>query len=108
MNACRKLPTKYCEVTMEEKVRARAIISGRVQGVFFRVETKRAADRIGVSGWVRNLRDGTVEAVFEGEQNRVEDVFEWCREGPPNAYVVNVEIFRDDYTGEYQGFDITY
>ena len=53
---------------MKDKVRAHATISGRVQGVFFRMETKRAADRFGVSGWVRNLRDGTVEALFEGER----------------------------------------
>jgi acylphosphatase len=93
---------------MEEKIRARTVISGRVQGVFFRVETKRAADRIGVFGWVRNLRDGTVEAVFEGEQDRVDAVLEWCKEGPPHAHVVNVDVSWNDYTGEFQGFEITY
>ncbi len=64
---------------MEDKVRAHAIISGRVQGVFYRMETKRAADDIGVSGWVRNLRDKTVEAVFEGQKERVNAVLDWCR-----------------------------
>lgn len=93
---------------MDEKVRACAVISGRVQGVFFRMETRRAADRIGVSGWVRNLRDGTVEAVFEGEQDRVEAVLEWCKEGPAHAHVVNVDVSWNDYTGEFQGFEITY
>jgi len=58
--------TKHKGVIMENKVRAHAIISGRVQGVFFRMETKRAADRLGAKGWVRNLKDGSVEAVFEG------------------------------------------
>ena len=57
---------------MEEKTRAHAIISGRVQGVFFRMETMRAAQRIGVFGWVRNLRDGTVEAVFEGDKTLID------------------------------------
>ena len=93
---------------MEEKVRARAIIRGRVQGVFFRVETKRAADRIGVNGWVRNLRDGTVEAIFEGKQDRVNAAIEWCKEGPSNAHVVDVDISWNDYTGEFQEFEITY
>ena len=93
---------------MEKKVRAHAIISGRVQGVFFRVETKRAADRIGAFGWVRNLRDGTVEAVFEGEQDRVNAVLEWCKEGPPHAQVSNVDVSWNDYTGEFKAFEITY
>ena len=93
---------------MEKKVRARAIISGRVQGVFFRVETKRAADRLGVFGWARNLSDGTVEAVFEGEQDRVDAVLEWCKEGPRHAHVVDVDVSWNDYTGEFQGFEITY
>ena len=93
---------------MEEKIRARAVISGRVQGVFFRVETKRAADRIGVYGWVRNRRDGTVEAVFEGDKDRVDAVLEWCKEGPPHAHVVDVDVSWNDYTGAFQGFEITY
>ena len=93
---------------MEEKVRARAVISGRVQGVFFRVETQRAADRIGVFGWVRNRRDGTVEAVFEGDKDRVDAVLEWCMEGPPHAHVIDVHVSWNDYTGEFQRFEITY
>jgi acylphosphatase len=93
---------------MEEKIRARAVISGRVQGVFFRVETKRAADRIGVYGWVRNRRDGTVEAVFEGDKDRVDAVLEWCKEGPPHAHVVDLDVSWNDYKGEFQGFEITY
>ena len=93
---------------MEEKVNARAIISGRVQGVFFRVETKRAADKIGVFGWVRNLSDGTVEAVFEGDRDRVEAVIGWCKEGPSHAQVANVDISWQEYTGEFQRFEITH
>ncbi|NNL75323.1 MAG: acylphosphatase [Desulfobacterales bacterium] len=93
---------------MEDNVRAQAIISGRVQGVFFRVETQRAADRIGVSGWVRNRSDGTVEAVFEGDRTRVDAVLEWCNEGPRHANVTDVNVTWNDYTGEFQGFEITY
>jgi acylphosphatase len=93
---------------MEKKVRAHAVISGRVQGVFFRVETQRAAEGFGVLGWVRNRRDGTVEAVFEGAQQAVDAVLAWCQEGPNLAVVKHVEVKWQDYTGEYKGFDITF
>ena len=93
---------------MENKVRAHASISGRVQGVFFRMETKRAADQFGVSGWVRNRRDGTVEALFEGDQDRVDAVLGWCKEGPPHAQVSAVKVEWENYAGEFNGFDITY
>ena len=93
---------------MKKQVRAHVIISGRVQGVFFRVETQRAAERFGVSGWVRNRPDGTVEAVFEGGQTAVDAVLEWCREGPNMADVENVGLNWQDYTGEFKRFDITY
>jgi acylphosphatase len=93
---------------MENKVRAHANISGRVQGVFFRMETKRAADRIGVYGWVRNLRDGTVEAIFEGNQDQVDTILAWCKKGPSNARVSDVKIDWQDYTGEFNGFDVSY
>ena len=93
---------------MEKKVRARAIISGRVQGVFFRMETKRAADRIGVFGSVRNLKDGSVEGVFEGDQDRINDILDWCRQGPPRADVTDVSVTWDEYTGEFSGFNIAF
>ncbi|MEE9496158.1 MAG: acylphosphatase [Desulfobacterales bacterium] len=93
---------------MEAKTRAHAIISGRVQGVFFRMETQRAADRCGVCGWVRNLKDGTVEAVFEGDQDRVDAILDWCRQGPPHANVADVNVSWNDYTGEFKGFDISF
>ena len=63
---------------MGNKARAHAIISGRVQGVFFRMETKRAANGLGVFGWVKNQPDGTVEAVFEGDRDRVDAIVDWC------------------------------
>ncbi|UCD78780.1 MAG: acylphosphatase [Desulfobacterales bacterium] len=93
---------------MKNKVRAHAIISGRVQGVFFRMETKRAADRFGVFGWVRNLKDGTVEAVFEGDRDRVEAAVDWCRQGPSHASVADVDLTWQNYTGEFDGFEIVY
>jgi len=93
---------------MQNLVRAHVIISGRVQGVFFRVETKRAADRIGVYGWVKNLREGSVEAMLEGDQDRVDALLEWCKEGPPHAQVSDVKLDWQDYTGEFSGFDISY
>ncbi len=63
---------------MVENVRARALITGRVQGVAYRYETQWAAERLGVSGWVRNRADGSVEAVFEGERPKVEEMLAWC------------------------------
>jgi acylphosphatase len=93
---------------MEENVRAHLMISGRVQGVFYRMETKSAADRIGVSGWVRNRRDGRVEAVVEGEKQQAEALIEWCGKGPPAARVNDVEVSWEPYQGEFASFEVTY
>lgn len=93
---------------MEDKARAHVIISGRVQGVFFRMETKKAADRLGVSGWVRNQLDGTVEAVFEADRDRVDAIIDWCREGPPHADVTDVTVNWEAYAGEFDGFNINF
>ena len=68
------------------------VISGRVQGVFFRDSLRRQAESRSVAGWARNTRDGTVEAVLEGEEHDVESVIEWCRRGPSRAEVTNLEI----------------
>jgi acylphosphatase len=93
---------------MTDKAKAHAVINGVVQGVFFRVETQRAAEKIGVCGWVRNKRDGSVEAVFEGDKDRVDSVLEWCRRGAPRSTVSSVDVQWQDYTGEYTEFQITY
>ena len=93
---------------MEEKIRVHAIISGRVQGVFFRMETQRAARRFGVCGWVRNRRDGTVEALFEGDKDRVDAILDWCKQGPPHAHVTDVKLDRREFTGEFETFEISY
>jgi acylphosphatase len=90
------------------KARAHVYVSGRVQGVFFRYETKERADELGVTGWVKNLPDGRVEAVFEGEREGVEKMIDFCRVGPPGARVTKVEISWEDYKGEFQSFSIIY
>ena len=93
---------------MEENVRARVVISGRVQGVFFRAETQRAAERIGVHGWVRNQPDGTVAAVFEGSKQSVDQAVEWCWQGSPMSEVTDVAVNWETPSGQYNTFDITY
>ena len=93
---------------MSKKVRAHTIISGRVQGVFFRMETKRVADNCEVLGWVRNRRDGTVEAVFEGNEENVNSILEWCKDGPRFANVKKVDVELEEYKGNYYGFELRY
>ena len=93
---------------MADNVRAHAVISGRVQGVAFRIETQWAAERIGVQGWVRNRWDGTVEALFEGEKARVEEMLAWCRRGPELARVEAVDLSWEDYRGEFTDFSIVH
>ena len=83
-------------------------VSGRVQGVFFRYETQDEAVRQGVTGWVRNLEDGRVEAVFEGEKDKVEKLVEFCRLGPRGARVAHVEVSQEVYTGEFGDFQVRY
>ena len=93
---------------MGEKVRAHVYISGTVQGVFFRSNTRAKALELGISGWVRNLRDGRVEAVFEGEKEDIDRILDWCRRGPPLAGVDHVEAFWEPYTGDFRDFSIRY
>jgi len=90
------------------KVRAHVLISGRVQGVFFRSETQDEAIRQGLTGWVRNLPDGRVETVFEGEKDMVDRLIEFCRRGPHGARVTKVKVTWGDYTGEFKTFSIRY
>ena len=90
------------------KTRAHIFISGRVQGVFFRVETKYEADKRKIKGWVRNLPDGRVEAVFEGEKDSLDELIEFCRKGPPGARVENIKVIWEDYSGEFEDFKTLY
>jgi len=93
---------------MTEKVSAYVKISGKVQGVFFRAETKKAADQLEVCGWVRNRKDGAVEAVFQGNQKDVEAAIKWCYAGSPYAHVSDVNVRWGEYKVELKGFDIRY
>ncbi len=89
-------------------LRGRVIVHGIVQGVFFRASTRDEARRLGVGGWVRNLPDGTVEALFEGETKKVEEIVGWCHTGPPGARVTRVEVAWESYQGEFPQFEIRY
>ena len=91
---------------MKRKLGARVIISGRVQGVFFRYTTQLKAQEKGITGWVKNLYSGEVEAIFEGEEDKVREIVEWCRTGPPGAYVEKVDVSYHKYSGEFNSFSI--
>lgn len=86
--------------------RMHVLISGRVQGVFFRAETLRAALSLSLAGWVRNREDGRVEALFEGEGESVDRMLAWCRQGPPRARVDRVDMTEEPWRGDLQGFRI--
>ncbi len=90
-----------------ERIRAHVFFSGRVQGVFFRAFTKENADKLGVDGWVRNLSDGRVEAVFEGPKDKVEELIYLCRYRHPHARVDDVEIHYEEPEG-LRGFRVRY
>ncbi len=91
-----------------EKVGVHLIISGIVQGVYYRASTRDAAQRLGLKGWVRNMPDGKVEAVFEGPKDKLLKVIEWCHEGPAGARVTHIDEKWDDYTGKFGSFDVRY
>lgn len=81
-------------------------ITGRVQGVNYRYSTVQQATKLGLTGWVKNLYDGRVEALFEGEEELVSQMLSWCYQGPPMAYVTNVEFFKKEYTGAFKDFGV--
>jgi acylphosphatase len=80
--------------------RAHVVVHGAVQGVFFRVETCDRARSLGIGGWVQNAADGSVEAVFEGDDERVESMVSWCSRGPRGAQVDDVDVTWDEPQGE--------
>jgi len=90
---------------MSARTRIRVVVHGRVQGVYFRESTLRAAQAVGVAGWVRNLPDGTVEAVFEGPADAVSQIVAVCRTGPPDARVDRLEV-ADETPEGLAGFAI--
>lgn len=91
-----------------DKARAHLFIEGRVQGVFYRAFARDLAETLGLTGWVRNLRDGRVEAVFEGEKELIDKAIKECYTGPPGARVKNIEVIWETYTGKEKGFTIRY
>ena len=89
-------------------VMAHVLVNGHVQGVFFRGYVQRRANALGVAGWVRNLADGQVEAVFEGDEPVVNQMIAWCRQGPPNAWVSGVDVRYEPYSGAFLSFSVRY
>jgi acylphosphatase len=81
------------------------VVSGRVQGVFFRDSVRRRAEAVGVAGWARNTEDGTVEAVLEGDRQAVDELVEFCRRGPSRAEVAAVEVVEEEPEG-LSGFEV--
>ena len=91
-----------------EKKSARVIIHGWVQGVYFRAFTRDQARSLGLTGWVRNRRDGTVEALFEGEKDKVDEMVAWCKRGSPSSRVEQVEVSSGPFSGDFDDFQIRY
>lgn len=89
-----------------ENVRVHIYVSGRVQNVFYRDFIKRKAIVLNVTGWVKNLRDSRVEAVFEGDKDNIEKMVNWARQGPIWAKIDDFSVVWEDYQGEFKGFEI--
>lgn len=87
--------------------RAHLLVSGRVQGVFFRASTREQAMALGLTGWVRNLPDGRVEIVAEGPRDRLDALVSWCREGPPFSRVEHLDVSWEQFRGEFSSFGVT-
>lgn len=93
---------------MADEARARVIFRGRVQGVFFRANAESRARELGLVGWVKNLPDGTVESVFEGPREAIEEAIEWCKTSQPHARVTDADIDWEDCKGEFSSFEVRY
>lgn len=90
----------------DSKIRVRLLVSGRVQGVFYRRLAQIKARELGITGWAHNLIDDRVEILCEGEKEKVEQFIEWCKQGPPLAKVDHVDIVEEAYKGEFSDFSI--
>ena len=88
--------------------KAHLLIEGRVQGVFYRAFTRGLASKLGLNGWVRNLYDGRVEALFEGSRELIEQAIHECRKGPPGSSVSNIDVRWEESSAEFKGFEIRY
>jgi len=98
--------SRFSGAEIEIVKRIHVYISGIVQGVFFRAATRHAAVDLKLTGWVRNMDDGRVEAVLEGEDSDVEKMIEWCKTGPPSACVENITTAEEHCNGGFQDFSI--
>ena len=90
------------------KLRIHVFVSGIVQGVFFRSETRRIAKNLNIKGWVRNLPDGRVELIAEGEKDKIDNLIEFLKKGPSSARVDNVDVKTEEYRDEFEDFTIEY
>ena len=88
--------------------RIRIIVTGKVQGVFFRQSLKIKAKQNDIFVWVKNLKDGRVEAILEGDEEKINRIIEWAHGGPANARVEDVEIQNEKFIGEFSKFDVLY
>ena len=88
--------------------RIRIIVTGKVQGVFFRQTLKVKAKKNEIFGWVKNLQDGRVEAILEGDEEKISKIIGWAHGGPANARVEDVEIRNEKFIGEFSKFDVLY
>ncbi len=93
---------------MSGKKRAHVIVEGRVQGVFFRAYTSDEAKKLGLTGWVRNRPDGSVEAVVEGDTESIETMLHWFHQGSPGSRVTDVKVQEESPVGDMSGFEIHY
>ena len=93
---------------MTDNIQIKLVITGRVQGVFFRAETKKTADRLGINGYVKNLSDGSVEAVIKGDPASVSQMIEWCRTGPAISKVQSVKTEEISSVSNFNTFDVRY
>ncbi len=91
-----------------KQVRVRVLLEGRVQGVSMRYYTQRKATEVGVGGFVRNLSDGRVEAVFEGAEDKVDAMLEWCKTGAPSARIDSIALRYEEPEGRFAGFNVRY
>jgi acylphosphatase len=90
------------------KIRVHVVISGQVQGVWYRASTKEKAEGLGLTGWVKNTSSGNVEAIFEGDESAVDEIIAWCWNGPPLARVTDVKITRRIAGSEFTSFVVLY
>ncbi len=93
---------------MANEIRARVKVTGRVQGVFFRAYTKEEAEKLNLTGWVKNLPTGEVEVLIEGEEEQVKALIDWFWKGPPYAKVSQVSVSFESYRGDFKKFSIIF